>query len=116
VQVRVGICMSPTRLRRVCSGMSQVRSVSCAYISSGSLRFVSTRKMKSNKEKQEGTIRALGNLFVAAVRCVCLVVIGVPASSYTRSCVTRIRRAVLPLDPSSCHEIVRLILGKANNR
>jgi hypothetical protein len=51
VQVRVGICMSPTRLRRVCSGMSQVRSVSCAYISSGSLRFVSTRKTKSNKEK-----------------------------------------------------------------
>jgi hypothetical protein len=33
--------------------------------------FVSTRKTKSNKEKQEGTIRALGDLFVAAVRWTC---------------------------------------------
>jgi hypothetical protein len=71
--------------------------------------------MKSNKEKQEGTIRALGDLFLSVVRCVCLVVIGVPASSYTRSCVTRIRRVVLPLDLLSCREIVRSILGKANN-
>jgi hypothetical protein len=71
--------------------------------------------MKSNKEKQEGTIRALGDQFVDAIRCVCLVVIEVLASSYTRSCITRIRRVVLSLDLSSCLEIVRLILDKANN-
>jgi hypothetical protein len=100
----------------MCPHTSQVEGSKLGLYKQRPVVFVSTKKTKSNKEKQEGTIRALGDLFVAAIRCVCLVVIGVPASSYTRSCVTRIRRVVLPLDPSSCREIVRSILGKANNR
>jgi hypothetical protein len=82
----------------MCPHTSQVEGSKLRLYKQRPVVFVSTRKTKSNKEKHEGTIRALGDLFVAAVRCVCLVVIEVPASSYTRSCVTRIRRVVLPLD------------------
>jgi hypothetical protein len=117
VYVRVLVvfnCSSLSSLRLLCLYSSQLWVLSCAYISIHPWSIVNTRKTKSNKEKQEGTIRALGDLFFSMVCCVCLVVIGVPTSSYTRNCVTRIWRVVLPLDLSSYHEIARSILGKAN--